>query len=436
MEWYVVSAIIVGVLMVCFLSGMPVAFAFLLVNLGGLFFLMGGERALALQVSSAYQSLATFALVPVPLFILMGEITFRSGIGARALDALDRWFGGLPGRLSFIAVLSGTLFGASSGSSMATTAMLGSTLIPDMTRRGYAYVMSLGTISAAGGLAVIIPPTSLGVLLGALTHVSIAKLLIGLVAPGLLMATLYLGYILIRVLLSPELAPRYEVRHVPWREKLLALRHLVPIGVIIFLVTGSMYIGVATPTEAAALGAVGALLLAGAHGELSFKMLRDALLSTLRVTSVVFTIIVGSTAFSQILAFTGASRGLVDLVGGLSAPPAAILAIMMLVIIVLGFFIDQVSSMMITAPVFMPIAQSLGFEPVWFTVLMLLALETGETTPPFGLQLFVLKSVYPKASMQEIILACWPFTVCDFLNLTLNIAFPAIALTLPSLMAR
>lgn len=434
MEWYVILTGLLGVLMVTFAMGMPVAFAFLLLNIGGIYFFMGGEQSLTLMVTTAFASAASFVLLPVPLFILMGEIMFLSGVAGRALEAMDKWVGRLPGRLSLLAVGSGTIFAALSGASMATTAMLASTLVPEMKRRGYSYIMSIGAISAAGGLAVIIPPTALGVLLGALAEISIARLLMAGVIPGLVMATLYTIYIVGRAKLQPHLAPDYEVARVPTGEKLRELGYLLPLSIIVFSVMGVIFLGIATPTEAAGMGVLGTIVVAAIYRRLTLPMLYRSLIATVQITVVIMLIIVGSKIFSQILAFTGASRGLVEVVKGLAAPPVVVLIMMMLVIAVLGCFIDQISIMMITVPIFFPVAYTLGFDPIWFGMLMLLNMEVASTTPPFGLQLFVLKGVVPDASMADIYRSCFPFVVLDFLNLAIMIAFPAVVLTLPALM--
>ncbi len=434
MEWYEVLALMLGVLMILFVAGTPVAFAFLLINIGGLYLFMGGFPALRLMVTSAFATLASFVLAPVLLFILMGEIMFRSGLAVRTLDSLDKWIGGIPGRLSLLAVSGGTLFSTLSGSSMATTAMLGTTLVPEMRRRGYSYLMSVGPISAAGGLAAIVPPTAMGVLLGSLAEISIGKLLIAGIGPGLFMAGLYAVYIIVRAKLRPESAPIYDVAHVSTREKIASLLHLAPLSLIVFMVLGVIFIGVATPTEAAALGALGTAMVAAMYRTLTVKVVVLAVMSTVRVSVVVLMIILASNAFSQVLAFTGASRGLVEMVAGFEAAPVVILVLMMLIVLVLGMFVDQISIMMITVPIYFPLAAQLGFDPIWFGILMLLNMEVANTTPPFGLQLFVLKGVVPDASMAEIYRSCFPFVLLDMLNLAVMIVFPALVLTLPRLM--
>ncbi|MFQ5814025.1 MAG: TRAP transporter large permease subunit [Anaerolineae bacterium] len=436
MEWYVVLAIMVGGLLLLFASGLPVAYSFLIVNLLGLYFLMGGRAALGLMVVSAFDAISSFVLVPVPLFILMGEIMLRSGVGPRALDALDKWIGRLPGRLSLLAVAGGTMLSTLSGSSMATTALLGSTLVPEMKRRGYNNEMSMGPILGSGGLAMIIPPTALGVLLGALAEISIAKLLIAGIIPGLFLAGLYVIYIVVRAVANPKIAPVYAVEHVPLKEKVFSLWYILPLGIVIFMVLVTIFIGVATPTEASALGVLGTLIVAALYRRLSLSVVQQSLVSGLRITVIVMMIIVGSKTFSQILAFTGASRGIIEVVVGLDISPLSIVVVMMVIVLIMGAFIDQISIMMITIPIFFPVITTLGFDPIWYGILLLVNLEIAGTSPPFGLVLFVMKSVVPGATLGEVYRAAIPFAVIDALGMGLMIAFPALVLWLPQLMLK
>ncbi len=425
-----------GGLLLLFASGLPVAYSFLIVNLLGLYFFMGGRAALGLMVVSAFDAISSFVMVPVPLFILMGEIMLRSGVGPRALDALDKWIGRLPGRLSLLAVAGGTMLSTLSGSSMATTALLGSTLVPEMKRRGYNNEMSMGPILGSGGLAMIIPPTALGVLLGALAEISIAKLLIAGIIPGLFLAGLYVIYIVVRAVANPKIAPVYAVEHVSLKEKVFSLWYILPLGIIIFMVLVTIFIGVATPTEASALGVLGTLIVAALYRQLSFSVIQQSLVSGLRITVIVMMIIVGSKTFSQILAFTGASRGIIEVVVGLDISPLSIVVVMMVIVLIMGAFIDQISIMMITIPIFFPVITTLGFDPIWYGILLLVNLEIAGTSPPFGLVLFVMKSVVPGATLGEIYRAAIPFVIIDVLGMGLMIAFPALVLWLPQLMLK
>jgi tripartite ATP-independent transporter DctM subunit len=435
LDWWVHLILLLGGLGTLMLAGVPVAFAFLILNIVGAYFYMGGLRALPLLVLSIFDSLATFVFAPVPLFILMGSLMFHSGIANRALNAFDMWLGRVPGRLSLLAVMGGTMFSSLTGSSMANTAMLGSTLVPDMQRRGYSKAMSMGPILAAGGLAIMIPPSSLAVLLGSLAHISIADLLIGGILPGLLMAISYVIYIIGRCSLDPSMAPAYSVDAGSFSAKLIATtKYILPLGIIVFLVVGVIILGIATPTEAAALGAVGTFALAGVYGDVTWTRLRASFMETAQVTVAVFWIIAGAAAFSQILTFSGAGPGLVRFVAGLDVSPTMILLAMMLLYLFLGCFMEQLAMLMLTIPIIMPLVKTLGFDPLWFGVLVLITLEIAAISPPFGLVLFVMKGVAPKdVTMGDIYSAALPYILCNIIVLGLMIAFPSLALWLPGL---
>ena len=323
-----------------------------------------------------------------------------------------------------------------SGVAMATTAMLGSLLLPEMLRRGYSKPMSIGPIIGSGGLAIIIPPSALVVIYATIAEISVGRLLMAGVIPGLLMATLYLAQIIIRVKLNPSLAPAYEASLPSLKEKLRALFvDILPLGFIVFLVLGLIFLGVATPTESASVGAVGTLLLTMCYRKFSWGMLVRSLADTVKVSIMALLIIGGSVAFSQILGLTGVNRGIVGIIQHLNWPPYSLLFMMMLMVLSLGTFMDQISIMMITIPIFSPILEFLGFDPVWFGILMLINLEIALTTPPFGLLLFVMKGVAPEdTTMWDIYSAGFPFLLCDLVALTLVTAFPVLALWLPSLM--
>lgn len=436
MEWWAIFLLFVGLLLVLLSTGMPVAFAFLLLNIVGAFVFMNGFVGLRQLILSIYNALTSFTLAPVPLFIFMGEILFHSGMAIRTIGVLDKAMGQIPGRLSLLTVAGGTIFSSLSGSTMANTAMLGSLLVPEMTKRGYSKSMSLGPILGTGGIAMIIPPSALAIILGTLARMSIGDLLVAGVIPGLLMATLYSLYIVVRCKLNPSLAPAYQVYPLSFSEKISGfLKYVFPLTSIVFLVVGFIFLGIATPTEAAAMGCLGSLLLALLYKGVNLQKLKKSVQGALQVTVMTFMIIAGSIAFSQILAFTGASQGMVEYVAALPLPPILLLIAMQLLLFILGAFMDQISMMMICIPIYMPIIQALGFNPIWFGILMLLNLEIAFTSPPFGLLLFVMKGVAPEGtSMGDIYRAALPFIFCDVVVIALIVAFPAIALLLPSLM--
>ncbi len=313
MSWELLLLLILGGAVVLMLLGMPVAFCFMVVNLIGIFLLWGGANGLEQLTYSIADSVTTFTLMPVPLFILMGELIFLSGIASVLIEVLDKWLGRLPGRLSLLSVGTGTLFSTLTAVSMASVAMLGETLTPEMEKRGYKRSMSIGPILAAGGLAHMIPPSDLGVILGAVGQISIGKILMAIIFPGLLLASLYTAYIIIRCWVQPSVAPAYEVSPTPLSEKVVTTaRYVLPTAIIIFLVIGLIFLGIVTPTEAAASGALGAFILTVLYKRLNWEVLKKSIAGTLRITVMVFMILVGSKAFSQILAFSGATTGLVE----------------------------------------------------------------------------------------------------------------------------
>jgi len=381
-------------------------------------------------------SVSNFAMLPIPMFILLGEVMFHSGIGFSMIDVFDKWMGRLPGRLGLLSVASGTLFSTLSGSSIGTTAMLGTLLVPEMERRGYKKPMSIGPIIGSGGLAMIIPPSGIAVLLGAVAEVSIGKLLIAGIMPGLIIAVFYVTYIVGRAHLQPSVAPSYKVDPVPlWQKVKATIQYVLPLGIIIFLVLGVIFIGICTPTEAAATGALGAFLLVACYGRLSWKVVKKSIMGTVHVTVMILMIILTATIFAQILAFSGAARGLIAFTKALPIAPILIIITMQGVMLFLGMFVGIVPLIMICAPVFFPLVNALGFDTIWFALLMLINLEMAQTTPPFGTLLFVMKGVAPaNTTMGDIYKAGIPFILCDLTAMLLVIIFPNIALWLPGMM--
>ncbi len=437
MTWYEILLLLMGTLVVFMALGLPVVFAFFATNLIGAYAFMGGENGVIQLMRNAVDSVQSFALLPIPLFILMGEVMFYTGVAARAIDAVDKLIARLPGRLSLVAIVGGTIFSALSGSTIANTAMLGSTLLPEMLRRGYKSSISIGPIVAVGGIAMLIPPSALAVLLGSVAQIPIADLLVASILPALVLSSFFFLYVIIRCWRDPELAPRYDVATLSWRERLMPfVKYVLPLSAIFVVVVGSIIGGIATPTESAALGAVACLAAAAGYRRLTWSNFLVSVRQTLRFTVMTLFIICGSITFSQILAFTQASAGLSALVLDSGLAPLHVLLGMLGILLFLGCFMDQVSMMMITAPLFMPMVHKLGFHEVWFGVLMLMCLEIGLATPPFGLLLFVAKGASPQTSMREIVLSVAPFIAMALAVVALIIVFPKLALLLPGMIAR
>ncbi len=437
MEWQLALALILGSLIVIMASGMPVAFCFMLINLVGVFLLMGGEVGLRQLTLSIWDSVTSFTLLPLPLFILMGEIMFHSGVAPLMMDTLDKLMGRLPGRLGLLAVSGGTVFATLTGTSMGSVAMLGSVLTPEMEKRGYKKPMSLGPILGSGGLAIMIPPSGLAILLGAIAEISIGKILIAIIIPGLIMAVLYAAYIIGRCWLQPSLAPAYEVPRIARLEKFTSvIRYILPLGFVIFMVIGLMLLGIATPSEAGATGVLGCFILAAVYKRLTWEAVKKAIASTVQITVMMFLVLAGAVAFSQVLAFSGASRGLVEYALSLPLAPIIMFIAMQAIVLFLGMFISIVAIMMITLPLFMPVIDTLGFNPVWFAVVFLLNTEMATTSPPFGTNLFVMKGVAPHdTTMGDIYRAALPFLGCDLVAMALLIAFPVVVLWLPNIIS-
>lgn len=435
MSWPLVLGAMVGGIAVLMAMGFPVAFAFLTANVIGALFFFGGLPGISQVLINAKSSISVFTFIPIPLFILMGELFFRTGLAARVFDALDKVLGRLPGRLCYLTVTGGTLFSALSGSSMANTAMLGSLMLPEMQRRGYKPYMAMGPILGTGGLAMIIPPSGLAVLLGSLAQIDIAALLIAGLLPGLVLATLYVTMITLQIKLDPEATPPYDVTEVSLGEKLMAvLINVVPMTFVMFCVIGTILLGWATPSEAAAFGVASVLILTALFRCLTWKAFLGAVRGALRVTAMVFFIIMGSSTFSQILAYSGATSGLVEWVTAIQVEPTLFLLMMFGIILVLGMLIDASSILMLTIPVFIPLAEALQFDLVWFGIILLMGIEMSGTTPPFGMLLFVMLGVAPRGTtLWQAARAAAPFLICDLILVTLLIIYPQLALYLPKL---
>jgi len=352
MEWWATLMFLTVGLIFFLALGLPIAFAFLLINFIGAYLFMGGLDGVSLSVQQIFTSLVSFSLAPIPLFVFMGELMLHSGMAKRTLDVFDKLIGRLPGRLSLIVITGGALFSTLSGSTIANTAMLGQIMVPEMQDRGYKNPMILGPIVGVGGLAMLIPPSALAVVYASLAQISVGKVLIAGAIPGFMLAVLYSLYVYGRCHLNPSIAPAYEVEHHTLAEKLSELSiYVLPLGFIFFLVLGFIFLGIATPTEAASTGAIGSIILACCYKKFNLTILKKSLRGTLQISVMAFMIIAASKTYSSILAFTGATSGLVSLVDNVEMARLVVLIIMMLILMILGTFMEQVSMMMITIPI-------------------------------------------------------------------------------------
>ena len=431
MDWLPTLAAFFGALIALMLIGLPVFVAFLLVNLVGLM-LVVGPRGFGLFANSLVDTTTTNAFATVSLFVLMGEILFRSGSVDVLFDAVDRLIGAVRGRLYAVVIVLSTVFGALSGSAVAVAAMLGRSVMPDMTARGYDARLSTGVILAGASLAPIIPPSLLAIIVGSLADVSIAGLLVAGIVPGLLVAAITGGWFAWRFVRDPAAAlPNADVA--PEGSVAGALGRAAPFGVVIFAVMGLIVLGVATPGESAATGVIGAILVAAIYRRLSLAMLREALVSATATAAMILVIVASSKLFSQLLAFTGASRALVQSATGLDLDPMLMLVLMMLVPFVLCMFIDQVAFLLMAVPLYGPLVSSLGFDPVWFWTLFLINLTLGSLTPPFGYTLFAFSAASGRGT-GEVFRASLPVIAIFVLSMIVLALVPGLVTWLPGVM--
>ena len=432
--WWEAGGLMLSLVIGLMALGAPVAFAFLITNIVGAYVFMGGFIGIEQLVGNTTEAVSTFILVAIPMFILMGNVFFHSGVAVNVIETLDRCFGKSRGRLAYIAVTSGTIFAALSGSNLANTAMMGSLLGPEMERRGYSRALTIGPVIGSGGLAILIPPSALAVLLGSLAEINIGALLLAGLLPGVTLAALYAGLIWMQLRWHPEAAPPYDVAPASLREKLrLIAQYILPMSLVVFCVVGLILLGIATPSESAAFGVLAVLVLAAAYRRLDLEVIRKSLIASLKVTTMVFFIILASKTFSQVLAFSGATSGFIRFATGFELGALEMLLLMFLVLLILGMFVDAVSIMLLTIPIFFPIAEAVGIDVIWFGLVMLLAIEMSGTTPPFGLLLFVMLGVAPKGTRyMDVVRAAAPYLLCDAILLALLILLPGLALWLPS----
>jgi len=430
-EWYSFLGFSLTILVVLFCMGMPIAIAFFAVNIISLLVLMG-PASLLLLTTSMLASTSSFSLAAIPLFILLGDILHQSKAVEIMFDAVDKWVGGVRARLHIVTVIVATIFGALSGAAIGTVATMGTTIFPEMNRRGYDKMLSAGAICAGASLAPIIPPSILAIVVATLANVSVAKLLISGIIPGVILAGIFVIYILIRVRLTPALAPTYDVSKIDFLQKVWALLRFLPFSAIIFLVLGLIMLGIATPTESAATGVIGALLVAALYRRLTFTAIKNSVFSTMKISGMILIIMASAQAFSQVIALSGAAKGLIELINYISVPQMVMFAIMNIIVLFLCCFMDQVSLMMILIPIYIPIIQLFGFDPIWFWLIILINITVGGISPPFGYVLFSFKGTTTELTLQETYRAIIPFVLLFVIGMLLVTLFPPLATWLPS----
>jgi tripartite ATP-independent transporter DctM subunit len=423
------GALLIGLLFVLFASGLEVALSLALVGMVGLIWLKGPAVGLGVVGSVAWSNATSFSFIAVPLFVFMSAILLHSGIGQSLYTAVARWVGFLPGGLAMASVVSCAIFAAVSGSSVATSATIGMIAIPEMERRGYHRPLILGSLAAGGTLGILIPPSIPMIIYGVMTETSVGQLYMAGVVPGILMALLFVAYIFVYAVLAPDRVPRGE--RASLGEKLKGLGEVAPVALLILAVLGSMYAGIVTPTEAAALGASMSLVLAVVLGRLTWVALLRSFHEAVRTTAMVMLIIVFASVFSHVIALLGVTRALFDTIVGLGLPAWAVFALVFALLLVIAYALEELSVMIIMLPVLFPLVTGLGFDPVWFGIIMVVWLEIGFITPPVGLNLFVIQGLARGSTMRDITYGTTPFVVLMVIAVVLLCLFPDLALWLP-----
>lgn len=434
--WWITLIAFFGALLAMFASGLPIFACFMVLNVVAVIYFIG-TNGLGLFVNSMVETTTLEPLVAVPMFVLLGELMFRTGGVAIMFKAFDALVGAVRGRLYIIAVAVAAFMGAISGSVMASTSVLGRFVYPTMIDRGCDRKLAIGTIMSGATLDAIIPPSIVGIILATITNLSIQKFLLAGVGPGILLAVCFMGYAVIRVTINPELdsvgAADARGEKMDAMSRLKLALPVIPLLFIIFLVLGLVLLGVAQPTEAAAIGVVGAILTSFIFKTFSWRMIGETLFSTAITTGTVVFIIASSRLFTQLLTYTGAAQGLIDFVSGLSVDPWLVYIIMMFTVFILCMFIDQLAVMLIVVPVYIPIIEQFGFDPLWFWMMFLVNILFGGITPPLGYTMFVFKSAVPDVPMSDIYKSVLPMIGVAFIGILILTAFPQITLFLPNL---
>ncbi|MHB8090718.1 MAG: TRAP transporter large permease [Syntrophales bacterium] len=396
--------------------------------------LFRGPDALTLATTAFFGQETTFELLALPLFVLMGNILAKSPIGSDLYTMATRWLSWLPGGLAIASIGACTVFGAVSGVSVAGVAAIGSMAVPEMLRRGYSSKIAAGSVVTAGALAMLIPPSVPFIIYSAITGESIARLFIGGIVPGLVLATMLSLYVLIRCIISPELAPRGADAEFTWKERWASLFKIWHTGILIILVLGSIYVGIATPTEASAIGVVGAFIIASmAYRSVDLRRTLVILKESMRISVAIMVIIGCAMIFGSYLNMARVPELVSNFLIGLHLPPLVLIIAIQLLLIVGGMFVDAASLIVITTPILLPLVKALGYDPLWYGIVLVINLELAVVTPPVGLNLYTLKSCVPSLSLEEIIKSSIPFLIIEFLCLMLFTLYPPLSLWLPNM---
>lgn len=425
------ALVVFGALFLALASGIWVGFSLFIVGFVGMIF-FGTLPAGNNMASSVWATIEKWEYVALPLFILMGEILFRSGISEKLFKALVPWLYRLPGGLLLMNIVSCTLFAAVSGSSAATTATVGRITLAEFDKLGYDRPLAMGSLAGAGTLGFLIPPSLIMIVYAILAEVSIGKMFAAGILPGLLLAGIYSSYIIYRGIRNPEIAPRTQESY-SWTDRLVALKDLAPTLALILMVLGSIYAGIATPTEAAALGAFGAALFAFLNRRLNLKITFDCLINAVKTNAMIMMIVVGAGFLSRVMGFLGIPAAITQAITEMGLSPYTLMIILGAFYLVLGCLLDGFSIVVMTLPIALPMVTQAGFDPIWFGIYLILMVEVSQITPPVGFNLFVIQGLTGEPIM-NIARYALPFFFLMLLTTAILTVFPEIALLLPRLM--
>jgi C4-dicarboxylate transporter DctM subunit len=425
-----IAIIGIVVLIVIFLLRMPVAYAMAAVGMVGFAIASGWSPALRIVAKDIWATYSSYSLSVAPMFVLMGTIAFHSGISRRLFGAANAWFGQLRGGLALATIFACAGFGAMCGSTTAAAAAMGKVTLPEMKRYNYDDRLATGAVASAGSLAIMIPPSTVLIIYGVMTEQSIGKLFIAGILPGILLTVLFAITVVVRVWRNPALAP--AAAKTSFKQKFISLSGVIEMLMLFALVMGGLFVGWFTPTEAGAVGAFGALLIAVVRRTISFKGLWLALAETTRITAMVFTIIAGATIFGHFMAITRAPFALSAWVGALPIPPILVMLLIMFIYLIGGCFMDSLALVTLTIPILFPIVTTMGYDPIWFGVMIILAAEMGVITPPVGVNVYVIKGVAPDVPLQTIFRGILPFLVALIVCIIILLLAPQIATFLPN----
>jgi tripartite ATP-independent transporter DctM subunit len=426
-----VSATILGLLILFMGGSIWIGISLFIVGIGGFFFFSDVSFGSILS-NIAWNNTSSSTMMALPFFIWMGEILFRSKISENLFKGLSPWMDAIPGRLIHVNIMACTFFAAVSGSSAATTVTVGKITVPELRQRGYNYALSIGSLAGSGTLGFMIPPSMVMLVYGIIGDVSIGKLFIAGFLPGFMIAFLFSAYIIVRCIINPSLAPRGDARHT-WRDRIDAVPAIAPVIVLIFAVLGSIYLGWATPTEAGAIGVIGALFFAALTRSLTWNVFKTSMINSVKTSCMIMLIVMGAAYLSNVFGFLGITRALTGYVTEMGLSPYTLIIILTVLYLILGCLIDGFSMIVMTAPLVLPLIEAAKFDTVWFGIYLVLMIELAQITPPVGFNLFVISGLN-NDDIFYVARAAFPFFLLMLLATVLLTVFPQIALYLPSKM--